>query len=127
MDIPVELSGSAPGVQNSGGILTRNKRKLRIKALPGNLPDSLNVDISKLELGDKLYTSQLEDEKFELLHPENTVICQVRTSRASMALPEDEEVAEGEEGEAGPEGAEGTEGTEGAETPKEDSKEDSKE
>jgi large subunit ribosomal protein L25 len=78
-------------------------------------------------LGDKLYTSQLEDEKFELLHPENTVICQVRTSRASMALPEDEEVAEGEEGEAGPEGAEGTEGTEGAETPKEDSKEDSKE
>ena len=31
MDIPVELSGSAPGVQNGGGILTRNKRKLRIK------------------------------------------------------------------------------------------------
>ena len=59
MDIPVELSGSAPGVQNGGGILTRNKRKLRIKALPGNLPDSLNVDISKLELGDKLYTCLL--------------------------------------------------------------------
>ena len=114
MDIPVELSGSAPGVQNGGGILTRNKRKLRVKALPGNLPDSLNVDISKLELGDKLYTSQLEDEKFELLHPENTVICQVRTSRASMALPEDEEGVEGEEG---------AEGAEGAETPKEDSKE----
>jgi hypothetical protein len=29
MDIPVELSGSAPGVQNSGGVLTRNKRKLK--------------------------------------------------------------------------------------------------
>ena len=92
MDIPVELSGSAPGVQNGGGILTRNKRKLRIKALPGNLPDSLNVDISKLELGDKLYTSQLEDEKFELLHPENTVICQVRTSRAAI-IEEELEVA----------------------------------
>ena len=83
MDIPIELSGSAPGVQNGGGILTSNKRKLRVKALPGNLPDSLNIDISKLELGDKLYTSQLEDEKFELLHPENTVICQVRTSAPS--------------------------------------------
>ena len=73
MDIPVELSGSAPGVLNSGGILTRNKRKLRVKALPGNLPDSLNVDISELELGDKFYTSELESDDYELLHPDNTV------------------------------------------------------
>tara|TARA_B100000497_G_scaffold120458_1_gene148978 strand:- start:1585 stop:2268 length:684 start_codon:yes stop_codon:yes gene_type:complete len=123
MDIPVELSGSAPGVQNSGGVLSRNKRKLRVKALPGNLPDSLHVDISSLELGDKFYASQLENEDFELLHPENTVVCQVRTSRASMALPEDEETEEGGEGaEGAAEGA--TEGAaEGAaETPKDDSK-----
>ena len=93
MDIPIELSGSAPGVQNGGGILTSNKRKLRVRALPGNLPDSLNIDISKLELGDKLYTSQLEDEKFELLHPENTVICQVRTSRAALKEADVEETA----------------------------------
>ncbi|MDG2475695.1 MAG: 50S ribosomal protein L25/general stress protein Ctc [Flavobacteriaceae bacterium] len=106
MDIPVELSGSAPGVLNSGGVLSRNKRKLRVKALPGNLPDSLNVDISTLELGDKFYTSELESEDFELLHPENTVVCQVRTSRASMALPEDEEAEEGDEGTEGAEGAE---------------------
>ena len=133
MDIPVELSGSAPGVQNSGGVLSRNKRKLRVRALPGNLPDSLHVDISSLELGDKFYVSQLENEDFELLHPENTVVCQVRTSRASMALPEDEETEEGAEGAAeGAAGAEGAEGaaegaTEGAaegaaETPKDDSK-----
>ena len=112
-DIPVELSGSAPGVLNSGGILTRNKRKLRVKALPGNLPDSLNVDISELELGDKFYTSELESDDYELLHPDNTVVCQVRTSRASMALPEDEEGVEGEEGAEVAEGAEGAEGTDG--------------
>ena len=126
MDIPVELSGSAPGVLNSGGVLSRNKRKLRVRALPGNLPDSLNVDISTLELGDKFYTSQLESEDFDLLHPENTVVCQVRTSRASMALPEDEETEEGVEGEEEAEGA-AAEGAaaEGAaaETPKDDSKE----
>ena len=130
MDIPVELSGSAPGVLNSGGILTRNKRKLRVKALPGNLPDSLNVDISELELGDKFYTSELESNEYELLHPDNTVVCQVRTSRASMALPEDEEGIESEEGVESEEGTEGTEGTVGAdlksETPKEESQ-DSKE
>ena len=135
MDIPVELSGSAPGVLNSGGILTRNKRKLRVKALPGNLPDSLNVDISELELGDKFYTSELESDDYELLHPDNTVVCQVRTSRASMALPEDEEGVEGEEGAEVAEGAEGAEGTDGkaaesadgkSEAPKEESQ-DSKE
>tara|TARA_S200000501_G_C20645618_1_gene665123 strand:- start:21 stop:704 length:684 start_codon:yes stop_codon:yes gene_type:complete len=127
MDIPVELSGSAPGVLNSGGILTRNKRKLRVKALPGNLPDSLNVDISELELGDKFYTSELENDDYELLHPDNTVVCQVRTSRASMALPEDEEGVEGEEGAEDTEGAENTEGTEvKSEAPKEESQ-DSKE
>jgi large subunit ribosomal protein L25 len=128
MDIPVELSGSAPGVLNSGGVLSRNKRKLRVRALPGNLPDSLNVDISTLELGDKFYTSQLESEDFDLLHPENTVVCQVRTSRASMALPEDEETEEGAEGAEGAEGGaaegEGAAAEGGAaETPKDDSKE----
>ena len=122
MDIPVELSGSAPGVLNSGGILTRNKRKLRVKALPGNLPDSLNVDISELELGDKFYTSELKSDDYELLHPDNTVVCQVRTSRASMALPEDEEGIEGEEGVEGVEGAEGAEGAEGKATESADAK-----
>ena len=71
----------------------------------------------------------MDDEDFEILHPDNTVICQVRTSRASMALPEDEEVEgeEGAEGEETAEGAESTEGTESkgsdAETPKDESKE----
>ena len=120
MEIPVILSGSAPGVMNSGGVLRRNKRKLKIKAIPAKLPDSIDVDISSLELGDKYYTSQVESEDFDLLHPDNTVICQVRTSRASMVLPEDE----GVEGEEGIEGAEGAEAkVSDAEAPKDESKE----
>jgi len=97
MEIPVILSGTAPGVLNSGGVLRRNKRKLKVKAIPAKLPDSIDVDISSLELGDKYYTSQVESEDFEILHSDNTVICQVRTSRASMASAEvakDAEVSE---------------------------------
>ena len=77
-------------------------------------------------------TSELESNEYELLHPDNTVVCQVRTSRASMALPEDEEGVEIEEGVEGAEGAEDAEGkaTESAdgksEAPKEESQ-DSKE
>ena len=84
MDIPVKIEGAAPGVLNSGGVLSRNRRKLRIKALPKNLPDFLTADVSKLELGNKLYTSELKNELFTILHPDNTVVCQVRTSRASL-------------------------------------------
>ena len=94
MNIPVKIEGSAPGVLNSGGVLSINKRKLRIKSLPKDLPDFITVDISNLELGNKLYTSELQNESYTILHPDNTVVCQVRTSRAS--IKEEELVAEGE-------------------------------
>ena len=100
MNIPVKLEGSAPGVIISGGVLSRNKRKLRIKALPANLPDFLTVDISKLELGNKIYTESLQNDSYSILHPDNTVVCQVRTSRASIVEEEVSEELEGAEGTA---------------------------
>ena len=84
MNIPVKVEGAAPGVLNSGGVLVLNKRKLRVKALPKDLPDFIVANISKLKLGNKLYTAELQTEEYTLLHPDNTVVCQVRTSRASV-------------------------------------------
>ena len=101
MEIPVKTEGSAPGVLISGGVLILNQRKLRVKALPKNLPDFITADISKLELGDKLYSSELKDEKYEFLHPDNTVVCQVKVARTSLKEIEEteaevtEETAEG--------------------------------
>ncbi|MDA8948775.1 50S ribosomal protein L25/general stress protein Ctc [Flavobacteriaceae bacterium] len=97
MNIPVKIEGAAPGVLMGGGVLTLNKRKLRIKALPKNLPDFIVANISKLELGNKLYTSELQSDIFTILHPDNTVVCQVRTSRASMKLDDELETTEGTE------------------------------
>ena len=105
MEIPLVFEGSAPGVMLEGGTLMVNKRKLKVRALPINLPDSITVDISDLKLGNKISSADLDSEDFTILHPENTVICKVRTSRASMSL---EEEVEGEgttvEGEASSEG-----------------------
>ena len=75
----------------------------------------------KLELGNKLYTAELQSEDYSILHPDNTVVCQVRTSRASI-LEEEEEVVEATEGteegaEASKEGAPAAK--EGSEAPKE--------
>ena len=93
MNIPLNFEGAAPGVLISGGVLSLNKRKLRVRSLPANLPDFITVDISKLELGNKLTSSELQNDAFTILHPDNTVVCQVRTSRASVKT-EDEEAAE---------------------------------
>ena len=106
MDIPVKLNGNPIGVK-LGGNLQRNKRKLRIKALPTNLPDNLEIDISELNIGDKVYITELFNENYEFLHPDNTVVCQVRRARAALVVETQE--GEGEEGEEGTE--EGSEGT----------------
>jgi large subunit ribosomal protein L25 len=118
MNIPVVIKGAAPGVLNSGGVLSRNKRKLRVRALPADLPDTIEADISELELGDKLYVTEVADEKFKFLHPDNTVVCQVRTSRVSLQIEDEVEGAEegAEVAEGAEEGAEGsTEGGASAE------------
>ena len=109
MDIPVQLEGAAPGVLISGGVLRLNKRKLRIKAFPAKLPDQIKVDISSLELGGKIYTSELKNDNYILLHPDNTVVCQVRTARTSIL-----ETVEENHSEEGAEADEATETSTGA-------------
>jgi large subunit ribosomal protein L25 len=83
MEVPVKITGVSPGVL-LGGVLRLNARKLKVKALPKNLPDFIETDISELEMGNKLYVTKLVSDKYKLLHPDNTVVAQVRISRAAM-------------------------------------------
>ncbi|HOZ73893.1 MAG TPA: 50S ribosomal protein L25/general stress protein Ctc [Flavobacterium sp.] len=83
MEVPVKVTGVSPGVL-LGGVLRLNQRKLKVKALPKDLPDYVVADISPLEMGNKLYVTALPAEKFKLMHPDNTVVAQVRISRAAM-------------------------------------------
>ncbi|WP_346881650.1 50S ribosomal protein L25/general stress protein Ctc [uncultured Algibacter sp.] len=90
LNIPVNLTGNSKGVKN-GGVLRRNLRKLRIKALPVNLPDSIEIDITPLKIGDKVAVSELLNDKYTFLHSDTTVVCQIRTSRVAVEDEEDEE------------------------------------
>ena len=83
MEVPVKIVGVSPGVLG-GGVLRLNTRRLKVKALPKNLPDFVEADITPLEMGNKLYVTKLVSDKYKLLHPENTVVAQVRISRAAM-------------------------------------------
>lgn len=96
MEIPVVTTGTPRGVLN-GGVLRRNLRKLRVKALPANLPDFIGIDIAPLKIGNKKYIKDLPTDGFEFMHPDNVVVLQVRTSRNAVADTDDDD----EEEEAG--------------------------
>ncbi|WP_417290694.1 50S ribosomal protein L25/general stress protein Ctc [Corallibacter sp.] len=100
MEVPVHFIGNSRGVK-AGGVLRKNSRRLRVKALPKNLPDFIEVDITPLKIGDKLYVTALENEAYKIMHTDSTVVCQIKRARAAMALAaleddedEDEETEE---------------------------------
>ncbi|MCB4798077.1 50S ribosomal protein L25/general stress protein Ctc [Neotamlana laminarinivorans] len=99
LDIPVQLVGNSRGVKN-GGVLRRNLRKLRIKALPANLPDFIEIDITPLKIGDKVYVGSLPAEDYTFLHSDNTVVTQIKTSRTAVADDDEDEDEAGAEAEA---------------------------
>ena len=93
MEVPVKVTGTSPGVL-LGGVLNLNQRRLKVKALPKNLPDFVEASISELQMGNKLYVTKLPTKNFKLMHPDNTVVCQVKISRAAMKAAQEAAKAE---------------------------------
>jgi large subunit ribosomal protein L25 len=99
VDIPVILNGMSVGVRNGGNLLFRRK-KIITRAVPGNLPDAIEIDISDLRIGQFVYIKDLRSDDYTFLAPDNSVVVGVKTARAAI-----EEEIEDEEGEEGEEGA----------------------
>jgi large subunit ribosomal protein L25 len=99
VEIPVVLKGMAIGVRNGGNLLTR-RNKIITRAIPGDLPDAIEIDISELQIGMFVYIKDLKSDKYSFLASDNSVVVGVKTARAAI----EEEVAEVEEGEEGEEG-----------------------
>lgn len=93
MEVPVKVIGKSPGVM-SGGTLRLNQRRLKVKALPKNLPDFVEADITPLEMGNRLYVTKIVADNFKIMHPDNTVVCQVKISRAAMKAAQEAAKAE---------------------------------
>ena len=104
MEIPVHGEGVPKGVKN-GGVLRFNLRRMEVRGLAKDLPDYIVANVTPLKIGEKLYVTEVKSDEFTILHPDNTVICQVRTSRNLELLEPDTDEDEDEEGEG-----EGTEG-----------------
>jgi large subunit ribosomal protein L25 len=105
--VVVELVGESVGAK-AGGVLSQVAREVRVEALPLEIPDRLELDVSAMEIGDSLRLSDLTvREGVTFLDDPETVLATV-TVPTRVEEPEAEEV-EGEEGEEG-EAAEGEAG-----------------
>ena len=108
--VVVELVGEAEGVKE-GGVLSQVVREINVEALPMEVPDRLELDVSGMVIGDTLRLADLPPREgvTYLDDPEETVLANV-TMPTRIVEPEPEEGEELPEGAEVPEGEEAPEG-----------------
>lgn len=110
VEVPVHLVGESHGVKE-GGVIEHHAWEVRVECLPGDVPESIEADISGLGIGDSLRVSDLKVPHGATIttSPDEVVVSVVSPP---VLVVEEEEVAEEEVAE-GAEGAEAAEGAEG--------------
>jgi large subunit ribosomal protein L25 len=81
--VPVKLVGNSVGVR-AGGKLAVKQNKLKVKALPKNLPDFIEVNIDALEIGKAIKVGEVKVQNMVLLDSPNNPVVTVKTTRASQ-------------------------------------------
>jgi large subunit ribosomal protein L25 len=108
--VAIELVGEAPGVK-AGGVLSALVREANVEALPLEIPDHLELDISGAEIGATLRIADVvAPEGATVLDDPDTVVVTVAAPRVEVEEEPEEELAEGEEVPEGEEPAAEAEG-----------------
>ncbi len=94
IDVPVKVKGLAKGIK-AGGKLKTNLRRLKVKALAKDLPDNIEIDVTKLAIGQSIKVGDLSLKDIEILDKKSNVVVAVTITRAARsaagAAIEDEE------------------------------------
>ncbi|MFP4445960.1 MAG: 50S ribosomal protein L25 [Desulfosudaceae bacterium] len=111
VNIPVEVVGESRGVVEDDGVLQIIRRELEVICLPGNIPETIKIDISDLGIGDSVHISQVsvgEDVTLAWDAEEESDYTIIAIAAPTVEEePEEEELEEGEA--AGEEAVEGDE------------------
>ena len=99
--LPLRTTGSAIGVMNGGKLRIPN-RSLRVIGLPGDLPEAITVDVTKLRIGHSIRISSLEIPGVTFLEPADAVVVGVKMARGAVNSDEEEEEEGAEEGAEAP-------------------------
>ncbi|MDE2718525.1 MAG: 50S ribosomal protein L25 [Chloroflexota bacterium] len=110
-EVPVVLTGQSDAVRELGGVIIQPFQTLPVDALPLNMPESIIVDITPLEMfGDAIRVGDLEvEEGIAILRDDDDLLVTVQEPRIEEEPVAEEEELEGEElaeGEEAPEGEE---------------------
>lgn len=99
VSVPVELVGTSKGVER-GGYLQVVRHNLEVSCLPTDVPSSITIDISDLDIGDSIHVDEITvGDEVTLLYETNFTVITVVAPTAEEEEPEEEELEEGEEGE----------------------------
>jgi len=91
--LPVRTEGTCPGVMR-GGRMNMNLKKMKVRGYVNDLPDSIIIDITKLQMNQAIKVRDLNLEKITVLVPENTIVVDVRAPRNAAVEEETTETAE---------------------------------
>ena len=81
MDVPVRVHGNSVGVAK-GGKLVQKLRKVKLMALPANLPDFVSIDVSDLDLGKTVKVSAIQVGHYRILNPPSVPVVSLDIPRA---------------------------------------------
>lgn len=93
ISVPVVVSGHPVGVQR-GGKFIQNARSLRICALMKNLPDTVEINVSKLDIEQRIVAGDVKVDNVTVVSPKGTIICSVKATRQMASQVAGEESAE---------------------------------
>jgi large subunit ribosomal protein L25 len=81
ISVPLHIFGHPKGVQ-AGGKFTQLSRSLKVKALMKDLPDQLDIDVTPLDINDRMVAGNLKFDGLQIVSDKNTIICRVNATRA---------------------------------------------
>ena len=84
IEVPVVLDGFAVGVR-AGGKLNLISKKLKVKGLLENIPESLHINVENLELGKAIQVKHLQYDNLTMLNAPDNVVCAVVVTRNAMS------------------------------------------
>ena len=114
--IPVVIFGEAAGVKNNGGILEQLLRSIEVSCLPKDLPESIVIDVTPLEIGAAIHIKDLTlpegviamgNPEISILHVTAPTVEEVATPAAEGAAAKEPEVLKEKKPEAGADAAAG--------------------
>jgi len=86
VNVAVHLTGDSAGVRE-GGVLNQPNRELTVKVKPSEIPDSIDIDVSELAIGETLTVGDVRDKiKFNVMNEDDFTLASVGTPRSDEEL-----------------------------------------